>query len=192
MLGDLAGDDWLLILRLSFLGLALFLFTKVHGFSLDNIAFGGRDDWVLHVEQVALDVEEDGGRWLHDAGHERVLYQLEVELLGRVVAECCISMRQVQLEEVRAAEGVGVDALWCQRVDVVVVTCMLAEETSTGGVVTLGSDLELHYHLLGLIGSTQKECLLAMCALDVILSPVLVEFEFGLVRNDETAWITTC
>ena len=184
LLGNLSSDDWLLIFRLSFLGLALFFFAKVHGFTLDNFTFGSSNDWVLHVEKVSLDVEENRGRWLHDTWNERVLDQLEVELFRRIVAECRISMRQVQLEEVCAAESVGVDTLWCLRVDVVVVTCMLAEETCARGVVALRSDLELHYHLLGLTRSAQKECLLAMRALDVILSPVLVELKFRLVRND--------
>jgi hypothetical protein len=93
LLGNLSSDDWLLIFRLSFLGLALFFFAKVHGFTLDNFTFGSSNDWVLHVEKVSLDVEENRGRWLHDTWNERVLDQLEVELFRRIVAECRISMR---------------------------------------------------------------------------------------------------
>ena len=167
---------YLLILGVALFAAALFLLTEIHGLALDNLALGCTNDWGVHAEQVAVDVEENGGRRLDDARHKRVLDQLELELLGRVVAEGRVGVREVQLEVVVAAEGVRVDALRGQRVYIVVVTCMLTEEAGAWCVVALGADLELDDHLLLLACSAQEECLLAMSALDIILSPVLVKF----------------
>ena len=120
--------------------------------------------------------KENGGRRLDDARHKRVLDQLELELLCRVIAEGRVGVREVQLEVVVAAEGVREDALWGQRMHIVVVTCMLTEEAGAGCIVALGADLELDDHLLLLTCSAQIESLLAMSTLDIILSPVLIKF----------------
>lgn len=177
VLGDLAVNDGLLVLRLALLRLALFLLAEIHGFALDDFALWSRNDGVFHVKEVAVDVEEDGRRRLDNARHQRVLDQLEVELLGRVIAESGVCVGQVQLEEVCAAESVGIDALWSQRVHVVIVTGMLAEEARSGGVVALRGDLELNHHLLALSGTAQEEGFLAVGALDIVLAPVLVQLD---------------
>lgn len=148
VLGDGATDlGFVIDLRVALLGAALFFLTEVHRLALDNLALGYTDLGRIHSDRLTVHVEEDGRRGLDNARHKRVLDQLEVELLGRVVAERRVIVRQVELEEVRAAESVRVDALRGQRVNVVIVTGMLAKEASSRGVVSLGADLELDNHL---------------------------------------------
>ena len=146
MLSD--GTFCLLILGVALLGAALLLFTEVHSLACNNLALWCTNDWGVHAEQVAVDVEEDGGRWLDDARHKRVLNQLELELLGRVITEGRAGVREVQLEVVIAAEGVRVDTLRGQRSHIVVVACMLTVETGAWCIVALGTNLELDDHLL--------------------------------------------
>ena len=165
-----------LFLGVSLLASTFLLLAEVHRLALYDLSFGCSIHWVLHAKKVAVDIQEDRRGWLDDTWHQRVLDQLEVELLFRVVAEGRVSVRQLDLKEVRAAERVRVDALRSQRVHVMVVTSMLAKEADAGGVVALGCNLELDDHLLLLEGSAKMEGLLAVRALDIVLAPALVQF----------------
>ncbi len=133
--------------------LALF-FTDIHGGALDDLAFGCADHGVLHLHNIAIGVEEDRSGEVKFARHQGRLDQLEVELLGRIVAEHGAIVREVQLEVVGDTECVSIDRLWHKGVKVVVVTGMLAKEAGSWRTGALASNLELKNHLLLFSGTT--------------------------------------
>ena len=87
-------------------------------------------------------------------------------------------MAEVQFEVVLAAEGVSVDALWGQRVHIVIIASVLAKEARARCVMPFGGDLELNNHLLALSRTAKMHGLLAMGTFDIVLSPVLIELHF--------------
>lgn len=128
----------LFLSRLIFALLLLFVLTgDIHGLTLDDCASRLTDDRVLHAEHLTVDIKEQRRGRFDDAWHERVLDQLEVELLLRVVTEGGVVMRQVQLEEVLHAESLSVDALRSQSAELVVISGMLAEESSAWATCAL-------------------------------------------------------
>ena len=104
-----SADYGLFILKV--LAFCIFFLAEVHGFALDDLAFGGTDHGILHVQHHTHRVNEDGRGRVHDARHQRGLDELKVELLGCVVAEHRARMGEVNLEVVLDAEGLGEDAL---------------------------------------------------------------------------------
>ena len=120
-------------------------------------------------------VEEDGRGRLNDTWHERMLNELEVELLSGVVAEHSAIVRQVNLEIVRDTKSLSKHALRHQGVHVVVVSGVISKEACTLWTSALRGDLELENHLLLFSGARQNESLLAMSSLHCVLAPVLVQ-----------------
>lgn len=175
-----------------FLVLALLrlVLGDVHGNALNDLALGSIDHWVIHAHGLAIDVDEKRRGWVEDTWHKRRLDQLEVEFLGRIVAKDGTLMAEVQLEEVRDAEGLSVDALRGQSADVVVVTSVLAEEARTRGALALACDLELQDHLLLLAGTTQKEVLLRVTDRFRVFPPALIELDLRLVGDLQAASVT--
>ena len=178
MLLDCAGD---LRLLLSSLILSLFDFlifaSDIHVLTLDNLAFRGTNDWSIHVHNLTHVVEEDGRGRFDDAWHERVLNELEVELLSGVVAENSAIVRQVNLEIVCHTESLSKHALGHQGVHIVVISGVVSKEACSLWTSTLRGDLELENHRLLFSGSRQDECLLAMSSLHRILAPILVQLD---------------
>ena len=76
-------------------------------------------------------VKEDGRGRLNDTWHERVLNELEVELLSGVVAEHSAIVRQVNLEIVRDTKSLSEHAFGHQGVHIVVVSSVISKETCT-------------------------------------------------------------
>jgi len=73
---------WLFILDiLAFL--LLFIFAGyIHDNSLDEIAFWSCDHWGVHVERLAVDIEEERRGRLDHTWNERVLDKLEMVFLS--------------------------------------------------------------------------------------------------------------
>ena len=119
-------------------------------------------------------VEEDG-RWrLDDTWYERVLNELEVELLGRIVAEYSAIVRQVNLEIVCDTKSLSKHTLGHQRVNIVIVPGMVTKETWTQWVSAHRGDLKLENHSLLLSGAGPDECLLAMSSYHRNLAPLII------------------
>ena len=137
-------------LLLSSLILSLFDFlifaSDIHVLTLDNLAFRGTNDWSIHVHNLTHVVEEDGRGRFDNAWHERVLNELEVELLSGVVAENSAIVRQVNLEIVCHTESLSKHALGHQGVHIVVVSGVVSKEACSLWTSTLRGDLELEHH----------------------------------------------
>ena len=116
-----------------------------------------------------------------------MLNQLEVELLFRVAAKGRIGVRQAKFKVVRAAEGVRMDAFWSQSVHIMIIASMLTEKARSRLIMSLCTDLELKNQLFRLSCSAQSEIFLTVCSLDFKFSPVLVDFDPSLVRNNKAA-----
>ena len=172
------------------LALALLVLGDVHGDALHDLAFRSTDDRVAHAHQLAIGVDEDGRGRVDDAWDERGLDQLEVELLGRVVAEDGAFVAEVQLEEVGDAEGLGVDALGGQGTHVMVVTSVLAEEASAGRACALAGNLELQNQLFRLSSAAQEEVLLVVSTCHAVLPPALVKLDLRLVGDLQAAGVS--
>lgn len=116
-----------------------------------------------------------------------MLNQLEIELLFRVAAKSRIGVRQAKLKVVRTVESVRMDAFWCKSVHIMIITSMLAEEARSRCIMSLCTDLELKNQLLRLSWSAQSEIFLSVCSLDFKFSPVLVDSDPCLVRDNKAA-----
>ena len=161
--------------------------SDIHVLTLDNLAFRSANNWSLHVHNLTHVIEENGRGRFNDTWHERVLNELEVELLSGVVAENSAVVRQVNLEIVCHTESLSEHALGHQGVHIVVITGVVSKEACTLWTSSLRGDLELENHRLLFSGSRQDKCLLAMSSLHRILAPILVQLDLRLVRDDQVA-----
>ena len=116
-----------------------------------------------------------------------MLNQLEIELLFGVAAKRRIGVRQAKLKVVRTVESVRMDTFRCQSVHIMIIASMLAKEARSWRIMSLCTDLELKNQLFRLSRPAQSEIFLSVCSLDFKFSPVLVDFDPCLVRDNEAA-----
>ena len=74
-------------------------------------------------------------------------------------------MAEVELKVVLGAEALSKDRFWHEGADVVVISSMLAMESSSRRLNSLGSDLELQDDLLAFVGTSKEEALLTVAAM---------------------------
>ena len=140
-LGGLGLTNSWLFLDNIFTLLALIILTNIDSGTLHDLSLRGLNDWVLHLDGVSSGVQEQRGRRLDDAWHERWLDELEVVLLGRVVREDSALVSEVDLQVVEDREGLSVHGLWHEGV-LMVVGLGVLEEIGALWVTSLGSDVE--------------------------------------------------
>ena len=101
-----------------------------------------------------------------------------------------VRVTEVQLEVVSDAEVLSVSWFWHQRVQIVIVACMLAEKVRTKRLTTHRSNLELQDELLLLTSIGQEERFSSMSALDLVLGQVVVDLDPWALADLERALIT--